>query len=289
MSAPAPLFDRSRIARNLARRPDAASEPDFVTRLVLDDLVERVATITRRFERALIMGPDMRHLPTRLTSAEGPFDLARTSTLLAADGTTPVTAVAPELAEGDHDLVISLFDLAIIDEVPQFLAAIRQGLRPDGLFLGAFVGGMSLNELRAAWLDADSRLLGGAVMRVAPFIDTRDAGGLLQAAGFALPVTDIETHTVRYADPLSLMAELKALGAANPLVGREQALVTPAHLAAAAEAYTNRFADPDGRIRATLELIWLSGWAPHESQQKPLAPGSAEVSLTSVLGGAANG
>ena len=168
--------------------------------------------------------------------------------------------------------------------MPGYLARLRAQLAPDGLFLAAALGGNTLTELREAFLAADAAILGGASARVAPFIQVRDAGALLQRAGLALPVADVETHVVRYSSPLR--ADGRTQGA-----GRRQSAGRPAAAAgdagaaaAAAAAYAERDGDPDGRVRATLEIIWLSGWLPHESQQKPLAPGSAKVSLKSVLG-----
>jgi hypothetical protein len=150
--------------------------------------------------------------------------------------------------------------------------------------IAAALGGDSLTELRQAFLRADAETSGGAFARVAPFIPLADAGGLLQRSGYALPVTDLETYPIRYADLLRLMRELKRLGAQNPLADRPGRLATRSMLAAASVAYAELAGDPDGRVRATLEVIWLSGWAPHESQQKPLRPGSATVRLKDVLG-----
>jgi SAM-dependent methyltransferase len=274
---PPHLFDRALIARHLARRPAGAD--DFVTRIALDDLSERLATVTRTFERALILAPDAAPLPATGHSANGEFAFERRATVL--DGLDPAAFALPH---SDYDLIVSILDLQIIDDVPGFLARIRTHLRPDGLFLAAALGGDSLTELRQAFLKADTERLGGAYARVAPFIPVADVGRLLQRAGFALPVGDVETHVVRYATPLSLMQELKALGASNPLADRPGKPLTAAHLAAAIAHYQAIASDPDGRVRATLEIVWMSGWAPHESQQKPLRPGSAEVSLTKVLG-----
>ena len=198
--------------------------------------------------------------------------------------TTSIRAETLSLPQRDYDLIVSIFDLQIVNDVPGFLARLRAHLRPDGLFLAAMIGGLTLTELRQAFLEADAEISGGAFARVAPFIQLGDAGGLLQRAGFALPVTDVETHIVRYQNPLALMAELKAIGASNPLAERPGRFATRNLLAAASSAYTAIAADPDGRIRATLEIVWLSGWSPHDSQQKPLAPGSAKVSLKQVLG-----
>lgn len=276
MAQPPRIFDRDTIGRRLRRRP--ADRDDFVLRLVLDDLAERLSTISRSVERALILAPDASELPAHGTTATGPFDFERLSTL---GGT--VDAEALELPRQDYDLIVSLFDLQIVDDVPGFLARIRAHLQPDGLFLAAALGGETLTELRQAFLVADTDLSGGAYARVAPFIPLSDVGRLLQRAGFALPVSDVETHVIRYASPLALMRELKALGAANPLADRPARLATRALIAAASQAYEAQAADADGRIRATLEIVWMSGWAPHERQQQPLRPGSAKVSLAQVL------
>lgn len=267
------IFDRALVQRRLARAD--ANETDFVTKLVLDDLAERLGTITRTFTRAAIIGPRPAALPEMGSSAEGTFAYERIGA---------VTEGVPALAATDYGLIVSVLDLQWVDDVPAYLTHIFRHLAPDGLFVAALIGGRSLTELRQAWLAADSEISGGASPRVAPMIDVRDAGGLLQHAGFALPVADLETHVVRYASPLALMAEIKALGAANPLAERSSKLVTPTLFATAATTYADRFSDPDGRIRATLEILWLSGWSPHESQQKPLKPGSATKSLRDVLG-----
>lgn len=276
---PPKTFDRDLVARRLRRRKPGVE--DFVTRLVLDDLSERLLVVTREFKQAAILSPDASQMPLRGNTRDGSFEFERISTVLDA-GIDPERLTLPR--PGGYDLIVSIFDLQVVNDVVGFLARIRHHLAPDGLFIAAAIGGDSLFELRHAFLSAESAQSGGAFARVAPFIPLADAGGLLQRAGLALPVTDIETHTVRYASPFALMQEIRALGASNPLADRPGRLMTPALLAAAAETYANEFADPDGRIRATLEIIWMSGWAPDESQQKPLKPGSAQVSLKDVLG-----
>lgn len=277
MAQPPRIFDRDLVAAHLARRP--ADRDDFVLKLVVDDLAERLAAVSRSFRQALILAPDAREVPAHGESANGPFTFERLSTLGG-----ELDAEALTLPRAGYDLIVSLFDLQIVDDVPGFLSRIRAHLAADGLFLAAALGGDSLTELRRAFLTADSERSSGAYARVAPFIPLSDVGGLLQRVGFALPVSDVEVHTIRYASPLSLMRELKALGASNPLADRPAQMMTASRLAAASAAYEAMAADPDGRIRATLEIVWMSGWAPHESQQKPLKPGSAEVSLTQVLG-----
>lgn len=262
------------IARNLARRRSA---DNFVRALVLDDLADRLGAYKRDFTRAVLIGPDAETLPQTLFTANGPVTTQRVEAFSGAE--------FPALPEGEQDLVISLLHLQAVNDVPGHLARLRRVLKPDGLLLAAFLGGETLTELREAFLAADLQVTGGASARIAPMAQVRDAGALLQRAGFALPVADVETHRVRYATPFALMAELKALGASNPLVDRPRRLATRTLLAAAAQAYAERDADPDGRVRATLEIIWLAGWVPHESQQKPLRPGSATVSMKDVLGG----
>jgi SAM-dependent methyltransferase len=283
-SNPSPplVFDRGRIARNLTRRKPGSD--DFVTKLALYDLQDRLLAVTRTFTRALIMAPDATILPERGETRNGPFAFARAGTLVAPPGLPVVDPENLTLPHDDYDLIVSLLDLQVVNDVPGFLSRIRRHLRPDGLFLAAAIGGASLIELRRAFLAADAEVSGGAFARVAPFIDVGDAGGLLQRAGFALPVADVEAHTVRYQHPIALMQELKSLGAANPLADRPSRLATPALIEAASRAYQEIAADPDGRVRASLEIVWISGWAPDESQQKPLARGSAQVSLTQVLG-----
>ena len=275
---PPKTFDRDIIAKRLQRRKPEAE--DFVTRLVLGDLEQRLLVVTRTFKQAAILSPDATQMPLRGNSRDGSFEFERISTV-APGGVDPERLTLPRTG---YDLIVSIFDLQVVNDVVGFLARVRHHLAPDGLFIAAAIGGDSLYELRHAFLVADAARSGGAFARVAPFIPLADAGGLLQRAGLALPVTDIETHTVRYSSPFALMQEIRALGASNPLADRPGKLMTPGLLAAAAEVYANEFSDPDGRIRATLEIIWMSGWAPDASQQKPLKPGSAQVSLKDVLG-----
>jgi len=281
MNAPS-VFDHELIARHLARRRPGAD--DFVTSLALYDLQDRLLAVTRSFEKALILAPDAAAMPLRGETHEGVFSFTRVATSVAAPGIALVDPEQLTLPDGDYDLIVSIFDLQIVNDVPGFLARLRRALRPDGLLLAAAIGGNTLTELRQAFLAADAEISGGAFARVAPFIEIKDAGALLQRAGFALPVADVETHIVRYAHPIALMQEIKALGASNPLADRPERLATANLLEAAARHYQDLGTDPDGRVRATLEIIWMSGWAPHESQQKPLAPGSAKVSMAAMLG-----
>ncbi len=186
--------------------------------------------------------------------------------------------------DGAVDLIVSGMVLHLVNDVPGTLVQIRRALKPDGLLLAAVLGGRTLFELREAFLLAEAEVEGGAGPKVAPFADTREYGGLLQRAGFALPVTDSDTVTVTYASPLALMREIKAMGASNMLVGRRRQPLRRATLARACAIYSERFGQPNGRVTATFEIITLTGWVPHESQQKPLRPGSAKLRLADALG-----
>lgn len=275
------VFDRSLIARRLERHPD---RDDWVTALVLNELTERLSFITRNIERAAIIGPDASRLITDAATANGPFTFERFATCVPCDGLPMADPEKLSLPSRDYQLIVSALDLQAVNDVPGYLEALRHHLAPDGLMIAAAIGGRSLTELRDAWLAADVEMSGGAVPRVAPMIDVRDAGNLLQRAGLGLPVTDVDTNEVLFSDPLALMNDLRNLGATNPLAQRDPRLTTRGRLMRAAQIYAEKFSAPDGRARATLEILWLSGWAPHESQQKPLRPGSAKASLRDVLG-----
>ena len=187
-------------------------------------------------------------------------------------------------ADGSLDLVASALSLQFVNDLPGALIQIRRALKPDGLLLAALIGGDSLRELRDAFAAAESEVEGGISPRVAPFADVRDLGALLQRAGFALPVVDADRLTVRYPSAFALMRDLRHMGATNVLRERRRSSLKRATLERMAQIYAERFADADGRLRATFEIVWLSGWAPHESQQKPLRPGSATHRLADALG-----
>lgn len=187
-------------------------------------------------------------------------------------------------APGSLDLVVSTLALHWVNDVIGALIQIRRALKPDGLFIGAFLGGATLTELRQSLMAAEGEILGGAGSRVSPFADASDAAGLLQRAGFALPVADVDRVTVRYAHPLKLLADLRRMGETNVLAERHPHGLSRALLARTFEIYAEKFADPDGRYPATFEILTLTGWAPHESQQKPLKPGSAKMRLADALG-----
>jgi hypothetical protein len=278
---PPTLFDRPRIARRYAYRQAAGA--DFVTRLVIEEMHERLAAVQRRFEKALIIGPDASLLPAGSESGIGTIAFQRHPALALAPGMMVFAPDHPALPGTGYDLVVSLLELQIVDDVAAYLRTIRLAMRPDGLFMAALPGGDTLKELRQAWLEAETALFDGAQPRTAPMIEIRDAGALLHHAGFALPVCDTDTHKVRYPDAMALVRELHAMGASNPLVGSGGGLVSRRLLAAANAAYQRLAGNADGRVSATLDIVWMSGWVPDTSQQKPLRPGSARTRLSDVL------
>jgi SAM-dependent methyltransferase len=282
------LFDRE-LLRARRRRAATLGPVTFLLDRVAADLSDRLSAVLRQFDLAVDLGTPTDALAAALARHHG------IGTVVAADAVTEhlrqrsgLKVAADEDAlpfrEGSLDLITSALALQFVNDLPGTLVQIRRALKPDGLFLAALIGGGSLNELRQSFAAAEAEIEGGVSPRVAPFADVRDMGLLLQRAGFALPVADLDRIVVRYASPFALMEDLRRMGAANALVERRRAPLKRATLARMADIYAERFADTDGRIRATFEVIWLSGWAPHESQQKPLRPGSAARRLADALG-----
>jgi SAM-dependent methyltransferase len=282
LAAPPPLFDRRLVRHRLARAANAPAH--FLLDRVAIDFGERLSLVSRHFPRALDLGTPGPQIAAALQREPARF-VIRAAPLLEFAGGLALVADEEALpfATASFDLVVSALSLQWANDLPGALVQIRRTLVPDGLFLAALVGGQSLTELRTALTAAEAELTGGASPRVAPFADVRDLGGLLQRAGFALPVTDVEPVIVRYSSMLALMQDLRAMGATNALAERSRLPLRRAVLMRAAEIYAARFGDPDGRLRATFEIVWLSGWAPHESQQKPLTPGSARMRLADAL------
>ena len=283
------LFDRN-LLRRRRERALAGSEPcDFLLRHVAEDLADRLSLIRRRFERGINLGAHhgllSRHLRA-LSNVGQLIDAEASPRLLALCEGPRVLADEEALPFGDAtlDLVVSGLAFQHVNDLPGTLVQIRRALRPDGLLLAAMLGGATLNELREALVAAEAEVTGGAAPRVAPFADVRELGALLQRAGFALPVADADMLTVGYASALDLMRDLRAMGAANVLRDRSRRPLRRAVLMRAVELYAERFARPDGRVRATFEVITLTGWAPHESQQQALRPGSASRRLADALG-----
>ncbi len=281
------IFDRPLLRRRLARAIAAGGE-DFILARAAGDLAERLSVVKRDFRRVLDLGTPRPDVAATLAAALPQAEITRLAPVAEAAGAGRWRTVLGDeerqpFAPGSFDLVVSCQALHAVDDLPGALVQARRALSPDGLFLCCMFGGDTLTELRQALSAAESEVSGGASPRVAPFSDLRDLGGLLQRAGFALPVSDSEPLAVRYGSPFRLFADLRAMGATNALVLRHRAPLRRAVLLRAAEIYAERFSDPDGRLRATFDLVWLLGWAPHESQQKPLKPGSARMSLEAAL------
>lgn len=281
------LFDRS-LLRARQRRARLQGPATFLLEHAATELGERLSAVLRSFDIAADVGT-----PTdavrRVLAASGKVRTTIAAAIgAAAPDETFLRVVSDEetapFADASLDLVVSALSLQFVNDLPGTLIQIRRALKPDGLFMAAMVGGESLNELRSAFADAESEVEGGLSPRVAPFADVRELGALLQRAGFALPVVDSERLTVRYDSAFALMHDLRRMGATNVMHERRRRPLKRATLRRIEAIYADRFADADGRLRASFEIIWLSGWAPHESQQKPLKPGSAAQRLADALG-----
>jgi SAM-dependent methyltransferase len=265
------LFDRAllRVRQSRALRLGPAT---FLLDRVAEDVEERLHAVLREFaDVADIWTPgELLRKPSR----------DRFKSIVHIDLSEPESL---PLQPGSIDLAVSALAFQFVNDLPGVLAQIRRALKPDGLLLAAMIGGDTLTELRQSFAAAEAELEGGASPRVAPFADLRDIGSLLQRAGLALPVTDVDRIVVRYDSAFALMADLRRMGATNILIERRRAPTRRATMLRMAQIYGERFADPDGRIRVTFDVIWLSGWAPHESQQQPLRPGSAKASLAEAV------
>ncbi len=263
-----PLFDFHTAARARARARTLAGDT-FLDAAAAEGIADRLAAVTRRFERGLLVGPA---LPREIT----PF--AQDWTLAAFDEQEILG-----VGETRFDLAVSVFSLQAINDLPGALVQIRRALKPDGLFVGALFGGGTLKELREAFAHGEAETLGGISPRVSPFADVRDMGGLLQRAGFALPVADVERLTVRYGDFRDLVRDLRAHGQTNVLSERSRKPLRRDTLGATLAHYTAHHGE-GGKLRATFETLHLTGWSPHYSQQQPLKPGSATSRLAEALG-----
>ena len=273
MSAPAAIFDKALLEARRRRAHKQGAETFLLDR-VAADLGERLSAVLRTFERAADIGTPGDAVRRALV---GSGKVAAVEAIAFHDEVLPVPA-------GTLDLAVSALALQFVNDLPGALIQICRALKPDGLVLAALLGGDTLTELRQSFAAAESEIEGGISPRVAPFADIRDVGGLLQRAGFALPVVDSERIIVRYDTVFALMHDLRRMGATNALTERRRKPLKRTTLFKMAEIYRERFADADGRLRAIFEVIWLSGWAPHESQQQPLKPGSAKTRLADALG-----
>jgi SAM-dependent methyltransferase len=269
------LFDRA-LLRARQSRALQSGPATFLLDRVAEDLAERLHAVLREFKMAADIGTAGGQIRDAVA---GRMD--KIARIDLPDIESEPLPLAPE----SLDLVVSALAFQFVNDLPGVLAQIRRALKPDGLLLAAMIGGDTLTELRQSFAAAEAELEGGLSPRVAPFADLRDVGALLQRAGFALPVTDVDRVVVRYDSAFALMQDLRRMGATNILVERRRTPTRRATMLRMAQLYGERFADPDGRIRATFDVIWLSGWAPHESQQKPLQPGSAKASLAEAVRG----
>ena len=267
------LFDRALLVRRQLRATALGAET-FLFDRVVEDMNDRLAAVKRQFEAAADIWTPGEGLQT---------DLRQRLPSLARLAPPDSGAEELRLPKGSLDLALSALAFQFVNDLPGVLAQIRRALKPDGLLLAAMIGGDTLTELRQSFAAAEAECEGGVSPRVAPFADLRDIGGLLQRAGLALPVTDVDRVVVRYDNAFALMQDLRRMGATNILIERRRTPSRRATLLKMAQIYAERFADPDGRIRATFDIVWLSAWSPHESQPKPLRPGSAKASLEQAV------
>jgi SAM-dependent methyltransferase len=282
------IFDRA-LLRTWRRRAAAMGPATFLIDRVAEEMADRLGAVLRTFKLALDLGTPSDAVRAAVAG------LGSVETIVAADSLAPAR-VSPEalmivadeealpFADATFDLVVSALALQNVNDLPGTLVQIRRALKPDGLLLAALIGGETLTELRQSFAAAESEIEGGISPRVSPFADVRDLGALLQRAGFALPVTDADRVTVRYDSAFALMHDLRRMGATNALAERRRLPLKRPTLMRMAEIYAERFADGDGRVRATFDIVWLSGWAPHSSQQQPLRPGTAKTRLADALG-----
>ncbi|MBL8710427.1 MAG: methyltransferase domain-containing protein [Rhodospirillaceae bacterium] len=293
----AQIFDRAQLRRQRRRAGPEFPQHDFLFRELAERLLDRLADVTHGFPLAVDLSPVPGQLRALAASLALPAD--RITAWLEAPGDAkligdPAGTAAWRIAcdeealpfrDGSLDLVLSCLGLHWINDLPGALLQIRRALKPDGLFLGVMLGGETLVELRQCLMEAELAETGGAGPRVAPMVGLRDAAGLLQRAGFALPVADVETITLTYPDALALMRDLRGMGEGNALRGRQRHPTGRRIIARAASLYAARHAGGDGRVRATIQALFLTGWAPDPRQQQPARRGSGEVNLGDVLAG----
>ena len=292
---PAPnLFDPQHVAQNRRRAVLGYKDNAFLKQRESHQLVERLADVSRKFPRALDYGcHDGSAARAMLDSGQVgeviAYDVSPAMVEIArANGLTAMYGDAEHLPfeEGRFDLITSVLSLHWVNDLPGLLVQFRRLLKPDGLFLSCLFGGGTLSELRTCLIEAESEITGGASARISPLPSLQDTAALLQRAGFALPVADVDRVTVRYSSPLNLMQDIKAMGEQAAFA---RSLTQPRRplsrriLQRTTEIYHDRYSDPDGKVRASFEIIWLSGWAPAAGQPQPLRPGSARASLADAV------
>lgn len=288
------VFDRALVRRHRDRAAPAFAEHGFLFEEIAERLTDRLLDIKRDFPVALDLGSHDGAMRRALAGLKGIETLvsADLSPALAARAGAPAVAADEEFlpfAPASVDLVVSNLSLHWVNDLPGALLQIRRTLKPDGFLCAAMLGGETLVELRHCLIEAEQVVSGGMSPRVSPFADVRDAGHLLQRAGFALPVVDSDTITVTYGDAFALMRDLRGMGETNAVLARRTVPASRTLLFEAARLYAERFAEPDGRIPATFQVLYLAAWAPHESQQQPLRPGSGQVPLGEALKGSGCG
>ncbi len=266
-SSPAYIFDTKLYLANRARGKRMGADFDFLRREIADRLQDRLQDVNRPFEHILDIGDDM----IRFTGRAGNTD------------TAPISDTPLDLKKAHYSLIISNLVMHWVNDLPGLLIQLNQALKPDGMLVASMFGGETLKELRHALLAAESEITGGAAQRIIPFADVKSLGSLLQRAGYALPVTDMDTITITYEHPLKLMQELRAMGEANALIARSKKPLRRDVMMRACEIYQTEYGLENGRIPATFQIMYLTGWHPHESQQKPLKPGSAAMRLSDAL------
>lgn len=297
MPAKARVFDRELLRRHRDRQAGGFAVHDFLMAEVAERLLDRLDDVTRSFPLALDLGCHD-GLLARLRQGRGGVEtflqadmsmaMARLAGTQLAGAGNPAFVADEEwlpVKEAAIDLILSNLNLHWVNDLPGALLQIHRALKPDGLFLGAMFGGNTLQELRDCLMRAELTETGGVSPRVSPFADVADAAALMQRAGFALPVVDSETITVTYPNMLKLLADLRGMGETNLVVDRLKRPTRRAVIAHAAALYAQDYAGPDGRLKATFQVLFLTGWSPHQSQQQPLKPGSGQTSLADVFGG----
>lgn len=279
------IFDRGQVRRMQTRAAYKLADHNFLIDWNLRHLIDRLPDIKRTYPRALLIGARASpEIITMLMNAGQIEDLVMIDMSSVYEPDICADEEHLPFAAGTFDLIISPFSLHHINDVPGALIQLRQALKPDGLMLAAFPGGETLIELRQSFMKVEIAHRNGARMRVHPFIDKQQAAGLMQRAQYALPVVDSEQITVTYDNAFRLMQDLRYMGETNSLHMRDRSLTGKNLMLEMAKIYQADFSEPDGRIRATFEMIFLTGWSPHENQQKPLRPGSAQRRLADALG-----
>jgi SAM-dependent methyltransferase len=266
------IFDRELYLARLERT--RLNRPGILSHSIATELAERLEPITREFNHACLIAVD----PEPIAAAIRATGKVKNLTIF-----EPTASEILPVAANAFDVIFDILDLHLVNDVPGALIQLRRALVPDGLFMACLFAGQTLNELRQAWLEAEDLVTGGVSPRVAPMIDVREMGGLLQRADLALPVVDLDRTIVRYPDAIALIHEIRSLGLSNAITGRSRTPVTRNLLGEAISIYQQKFSDDDGRVRATIEVAWATAWSPHESQQKPLKPGSAKFRLADAL------